>query len=91
MVITSITFILIRSVQYGDAKTRQWLGSILTSFCASVFLTQPLKVLSLALIFMCLCRKKTQADAFIEQEDPIEDFTISRKDPHRRFPVKKNQ
>jgi hypothetical protein len=89
MVATSIAFILIRSAQYGDVKVRRWLGSILTSFCASVLLTQPLKVLSLALLFMCLCRKKSQADAFIEHEDPIEDFTISTTDAHRKFPVKK--
>ena len=89
MVAVSVAFILIRAVQYGDLKTRQWLGSILTSFFASVLLTQPLKVLALAIFFMCVCRKKSQGDAFIEQEDPIEDFTVSREDPHRKFPVKK--
>jgi hypothetical protein len=88
MVSTSIVFILIRSAEYGDVIVRQWLGSIITSFCASVLLTQPLKVLLLALLFMCLCRKKSQADAFIEHEDPIEDFTISTTDAHRKFPVK---
>lgn len=88
MVATSVFFILIKSVQYGDVKTRLWLGSILSSFCASVLLTQPLKVLSLALLFMFLCRKKSQGEAFIEQEDPIEDFTVSTMDPHKKFPVK---
>ncbi|CAF3361707.1 unnamed protein product [Rotaria sp. Silwood1] len=88
MVSTSVFFIIVRSVQYGDSKTRRWLGSILASFCASVLLTQPLKVLALALLFMCLCRKKSQAEAFIEQEDPVEDFTISTEDAHRKFPSK---
>lgn len=83
----AIAFILIRCVQYGDAKTQQWLGTILTNFFASVLLVQPLKVLSLALLFMCLCRKKTHNDAFIEHEDPIEDFTVSADDANRKFPV----
>jgi hypothetical protein len=87
----SISFIIIQSIQYGDTITRQWLGSILTSFCASVLLTQPLKVLSLTLLFMCIYRRKSQVDAFIEQEDPIEDFTVSSEDAHRKFPVKKKE
>jgi len=87
MVATSVLVIILRSVQYGDAETRQWLGSILTSFFASVLLTQPLKVLSLALLFMCFCRNKPQNDAFIEEEDPIEDFTVSTTDAHRKLPV----
>lgn len=91
VVATSITFILFRSAQYGDVRTRQWLGSILTSFFASILLTQPLKVLSLAILFMCLCRKKSQGDAFIEQEDPIEDFTVSKEDAHRKTLVRKRK
>ncbi|UJR25593.1 hypothetical protein I4U23_006937 [Adineta vaga] len=86
MVATSVTFILFTSVRIGNEKVQQWLGSILASFCASVLLTQPLKVLSLALLFMCLCQKKEQVEAFIEQEDPLEDFTVSTTDPHRKFP-----
>jgi hypothetical protein len=88
MVATSVAFILIKSVGYGDSDTRKWLGSVLTSFCASVLFTQPLKVLSLAVLFMCFCRKKSQVEAFIEHEDPIEDFTVSTTDAHRKFPVK---
>ncbi len=84
----SIFFILIKCFQYGEAKTQQWLGTIPTSFFASVLLTQPLKVLSLAVLFMCLCRKKSQLDAFIEHEDPVEDFTISTADANKKFPVK---
>ncbi|CAF2051343.1 unnamed protein product [Rotaria magnacalcarata] len=88
MVLTSIFFILVRSAQYKDEKIRKWISSVPTSFCASVFLTQPLKVLSLAFLFMCLCRKKSQTEAFIEHEDPIEDFTVSSEDAHKKFPPK---
>jgi len=88
MVATSVVFILIKSVEFGDSDTRKWLGAVLTSFCASVIFTQPLKVLSLAVLFMCFCRKKSQVEAFIEHEDPVEDFTVSTTDAHRKFPVK---
>jgi len=88
IILTSIFFILIKCFQFGEAKTQQWLGTIPTSFFASVLFAQPLKVLSLALLFMCLCRKKSHSDAFIEHEDPIEDFTVSAADVDRKFPVK---
>ena len=87
IVITSIFFIIVRSIQYGDLKTRQWLGSIIASFVASIFVIQPFKVLSLTLLFMCLGRKKFKTEAFIEQEDPVEDFTVSAADTHQKFPV----
>ena len=40
----SILFIIARGIEFGDLKTQQWLGSILTGFFSSVLLTQPLKV-----------------------------------------------
>ncbi|CAM2704040.1 unnamed protein product [Rotaria socialis] len=88
MVLTSIFFILVRSAQYKDKKIRKWISSVPTSFFASVLLTQPLKVLSLAFLFMCLCRKKSQTEAFIEHQDPVEDFTVSSEDAHKKFPPK---
>ncbi|CAF1236168.1 unnamed protein product [Adineta ricciae] len=88
MAATSVVFILFASVRMGNEKVQQWLGAILASFCTSVLITQPLKVLSLAILFMCICRKKEQEEAFIEQEDPVEDFTISTTDAHRKFPPK---
>lgn len=89
IVSTAVYFSLTTAGRLGDAGTRIWLGTMLTSFFASILLSQPLKVLLLTLLFMCLCRKKSQNDSFIEEEDPIEDFTVSRQDPHQRFPVRK--
>ena len=86
-VAVSIFFVAIRGIQYGNVRVGQWLGSIVTGFFASIFLTQPLKVISLALLFMCFCRKKNRAEAFIEEEDPIADFTVSAEDVGRKFPV----
>ena len=89
IIVTSVFFILIKCLSYRDEKARVWLGTMLTNFFASILLFQPLKVLLLALLFMCLCRKKSQNEAFIEHEDPIEDFTVSRQDPHKKFPVRR--
>jgi len=93
IVATAIAFIIVRCAQYGDDEIQKWLGSILINFCTSVLFTQPLKVLSLAVLFMCVCRKKSQVqvEAFIEEEDPIKDFTVSREDPHKKYPVEKTK
>ncbi|CAF2746440.1 unnamed protein product [Rotaria sp. Silwood2] len=72
-------------IQYDDSKIHRWLGLILASFYAAVLLTQPFKVLALALLFICFCRKKSQVEAFIEQEDPVEEFTVSIEDSDRKF------
>ena len=44
LVALSIFFIIARGIEFGDLKTQQWLGSILTGFFSSVLFTQPLKV-----------------------------------------------
>ena len=87
--VVCLGFTAIRGFQYGDDKVRRWLGSILVGLFSSILLTQPLKVLSLALLFSFFCRRKSQGETFIEEEDPIEDFTVSTIDAHRKFPVRK--
>lgn len=82
-----IAFIVIHGISYGDDKVRRWLASIVIGFFSSIFLTQPLKVLTLALLFYMCCRRKSHAEAFIEEEDPIEDFTVSTIDADKKFPV----
>jgi hypothetical protein len=52
----SIFFIIVRGIEFGDLKTQKWLTSILTGFFSSIFLTQPFKILSLAIFFACFCR-----------------------------------
>ena len=53
----SIFFIIARGIEFGDVKSQQWLTSILTGFFSSILLTQPIKILSLAVFFACFCRK----------------------------------
>lgn len=44
LVALSMFFIIARGIQFGDLKSQQWLISILSSLCSSIFFTQPLKV-----------------------------------------------
>ncbi|CAF1423607.1 unnamed protein product, partial [Adineta ricciae] len=53
----SILFIIARGIEFGDEKTQKWLTSILSGFFSSLLLTQPLKIVSLAIVFACFCRK----------------------------------
>lgn len=42
----SIFFLIARSIQFGDLKTRKWFISVITGFFSSICLTQPIKVKS---------------------------------------------
>jgi hypothetical protein len=42
-----------RGIEFGDQKTQQWLTSILSKIFSSILLTQPLKIISLAIFFAC--------------------------------------
>ena len=44
LVCLSIVFIIARGIEFGDMKSQQWLGSILSGFFSSIFVSQPLKV-----------------------------------------------
>lgn len=55
----SIFLIIIRGIEFGDLKTQQWLISIITGIFSSILLTQPLKIILLAIFFACVCRKST--------------------------------
>lgn len=58
----SILFIIARGIEFGDLKSQKWLTSILTGFFSSIFLTQPLKVLFLAIFFSFFFSKSNNDD-----------------------------
>ncbi|CAF1353863.1 unnamed protein product [Adineta ricciae] len=60
--VVSIFFIIVRGIEFGDMKSQQWLTSVLSSFFSSIFLTEPIKILSLGIIFAFFCRKSTNED-----------------------------
>lgn len=65
----SIVIILARGIEFGDVKSQQWLISNLGGFFSSIFLTQPIKVLSLILFFACFCRKSDDVNEVNEHFD----------------------
>ncbi|UJR16871.1 hypothetical protein I4U23_003769 [Adineta vaga] len=65
----SILFIIARGIEFGDLKSQQWLTSILSGFFSSILLTQPIKIITLAIIFACFCRKSNddkEANEFLD-------------------------
>ncbi|CAF1074084.1 unnamed protein product [Adineta steineri] len=69
LVSVSIIFIIARGIEFGDEKTQKWLISILSGFFSSVLLTQPLKIIALAMFFAFFCRKSNddkEANAFLD-------------------------
>ena len=69
----AIFFIIVRGIELGDLKTQKWLTSIISAFFSSIFCTQPIKILCLAIFSASLCRKSL-SDAKEENEyiDEIE-------------------
>lgn len=52
----SIFFILVRGIEFGDLKTQKWLTSIVTGFFSSILLSQPIKIICLAIFFSLFCQ-----------------------------------
>lgn len=69
----SILFIIARGIEFGDVKTGQWLASIISGFFSSILLTQPLKIVALAIVFTIVCRKPNEDE---EAHEFLDDHPI---------------
>lgn len=67
-----LTFVIFYGVTFQDEKCRKWITSMLVSFVASVFFTQPIKVILLALLFSILFKKPENEDEDDEDEESLE-------------------
>ena len=67
VVIISVFFIAVRGIEFGDIKTQKWLTSSVFGFLSSVLLTQPTKVLFLAIFFALIVRQDD--DEVIESDE----------------------
>jgi hypothetical protein len=76
IIVVSIFFIIVRGIEFGDLKTQKWLTSIVTGFFSSVFLTQPIKIVCLAIFFICFCRNSNDE----KEEVDINQFEIDQDD-----------
>ncbi|CAF4101668.1 unnamed protein product, partial [Adineta steineri] len=72
IIVISIFFIIVRGIEFGDVKTQQWLTSVLTGFFSSVIFTQPIKIICLAIFFICFCRNSKddkETSEYINEDD----------------------
>ncbi|XP_066983276.1 polycystin-1-like protein 2 [Macrobrachium rosenbergii] len=60
-------------VQFGEEKTKKWLGALFVSFFSSVLFTQPIKVILMAIIFSAVFKKPVddEDDADFDEREPI--------------------
>ncbi|CAF4106163.1 unnamed protein product, partial [Adineta steineri] len=78
----SIFFIIVRGIEFGDVKTQQWLTSVLTGFFSSVIFTQPIKIICLAIFFICFCRNSKDDKETSEYINEDDKFNISNDDEY---------
>ena len=71
IIATSTFFILVKGIEFGNDKVEKWLTSLVVSFLASIFLTQPVKTILMAFFFVIVCRKSNSYDknGYIENDD----------------------
>ncbi|CAF1533194.1 unnamed protein product, partial [Adineta steineri] len=78
----SIFFIIVRGIEFGDVKTQQWLTSVLTGFFSSVIFTQPIKIICLAIFFICFCRNSKDDKETSEYINEDDEFNISNDEEY---------
>ena len=47
---TSVFLIIARGIEFGDAKSQQWIRSVLAGFVSSIVLIEPAKVTSFVVV-----------------------------------------
>jgi len=71
VVIISAIFIIARGIEFGDTKTQKWLTSSIAGFFSSIFLTQPFKVVCMAIFFALIIRHDDDDMIVHEDDDDI--------------------
>ncbi|CAF3624741.1 unnamed protein product [Adineta steineri] len=82
IIVISIFFIIVRGIEFGDVKTQQWLTSVLTGFFSSVIFTQPIKIICLAIFFICFCRNSKEEKETSEYINEDDEFNISNDEEY---------
>ncbi|CAN0348536.1 unnamed protein product [Lampetra fluviatilis] len=80
---TSGFFTILYSMEWGPEKANRWLVRFLTSFCISVILIQPVKVIGLSMFCAIVAKKKQQ----YEDQDTL----VYLKDRNLPRPVTKHE
>ncbi|CAF4085458.1 unnamed protein product, partial [Adineta steineri] len=82
IIVISIFFIIVRGIEFGDVKTQQWLTSVLTGFFSSVIFTQPIKIICLAIFFICFCRNSKDDKETSEYINEDDEFSLSNDEEY---------
>ncbi|GAA51570.1 polycystic kidney disease protein 1-like 2 [Clonorchis sinensis] len=69
----AVAFTTFYGVSFGEAVCQKWLSSLFLSFFASVILTQPIKVILLALFLSFACKNSERAEdvEVMQEEDAL--------------------
>ncbi|UJR08126.1 hypothetical protein I4U23_012402 [Adineta vaga] len=82
IILISIFFIVVRGIEFGDVKVQKWLASVLTGFFSSILLSQPIKIVCLAIFFVCFCRNSNDDT---ETSEYIDDYQMTLNDDEEYF------
>ncbi|CAD5112526.1 DgyrCDS1737 [Dimorphilus gyrociliatus] len=74
-VLTCAAVVTAYGITFGDDKSKKWITSMLISFIASIFFTQPIKVILVA-VLVSLIFKNTNIDESEDEEDE-EDYVLA--------------
>ncbi len=85
MIAVSAFFILIKGIEFGDEKVKRWISSLLMSFLSELFLTEPLKIVVLAAIFVFITGEVGEEDELDDEEEEEE-----KEEGNGKFPSKSN-
>lgn len=76
----SLFFIIVQGINLGDDQVKKWLTSFLTSIISSIFLTQPVKIVLTAFVFILICRKSNDNNDLPQQyQEEDNDELFERK------------
>ncbi|PAA49240.1 hypothetical protein BOX15_Mlig028406g1 [Macrostomum lignano] len=69
----SAFFTTMYGIQFGDETCKKWISSLFVSFFSSVMLSQPLKVVLMAVFMALLCKNKkgNEEEDFLAEEEEI--------------------
>ncbi|CAF4325140.1 unnamed protein product, partial [Adineta steineri] len=86
IIVISIFFIVVRGIEFGDVKTQQWLTSVLTGFFSSVIFTQPIKIICLAIFFICFCPNSNNEKETSEYINDDDEFNLGNDEDYLQSP-----
>ncbi|KAK3103729.1 hypothetical protein FSP39_021426, partial [Pinctada imbricata] len=59
-VVASTFFLILYSMQWGKAKSEEWVVSVFFSFTESIIIMDPLKVVIIAFVFAIICKSQSE-------------------------------